>query len=238
LAWTNRQKEAFKEGVLTMTRSGFAVFTWGLVTGIAMAKSSLSQFEAVGMSLLVYAGSAQLAALPLIAGGFPIWVALVTALIVNLRFVIFSAGLQSHFKTKPFWKRAILGYLNGDITFALFIAKFGANHQEPTKTPFFLGMSTTNWILWQTGSLSGIFLAGFIPHHWGLGFAGTLALIAIVLPMVDRKATAIAAITAAIVALLTVDLPFKLNMVCAVVAAIAVGMMMDKQIAKRGYINE
>jgi predicted branched-subunit amino acid permease len=81
-------------------------------------------------------------------------------------------------------------------------------------------------------------LASFIPHHWGLGFAGTLALIAIVMPMVDRKATALAAFTAAIVALLTVDLPFKLNLVCAVVAAIAVGMMLDKQAAKRGYNNE
>ena len=238
MAWTNRQKEAFREGALTMTRSGFAVFTWGLVTGIAMAKSSLTQLEAVGMSLLVYAGSAQLAALPLIAGNFPVWVALVTAVVVNLRFVIFSAGLQSHFKSKPFWKRVVLGYLNGDITFALFIAKFGANSQDPTKTRFFLGMSITNWILWQSGSLSGIFLASFIPHHWGLGFAGTLALIAIVMPMVDRKATALAAFTAAIVALLTVDLPFKLNLVCAVVAAIAVGMMLDKQAAKRGYNNE
>ena len=234
MAWTNHQREAFKEGASTMTRSGFAIFTWGLVTGIAMAKSSLTQLEAVGMSLLVYAGSAQLAALPLIAGNFPVWVPLVTALVVNLRFVIFSAGLQPHFKSKPFWKRAVLGYLNGDITFALFVAKFGASRQDPTKTSFFLGMSITNWTVWQTGSLSGIFLAGLIPHEWGLGFAGTLALIAIVMPMVEYRPTALAGMTAAIVTLLTVNLPFKLNLVCAVAAAITVGMVADKQAARRG----
>lgn len=221
-------RDAFREGVLTMTRSGFAVFTWALVTGIAMAKSGLTQSEAVGMSLLVYAGSAQLAALPLILGGYPIWTVLITAFVVNLRFVIFSVGMHPHFKDKSLFMRMVLGYMNGDITFALFTERFPEGGQHPAKAPFFLGMAITNWTFWQIGSLLGIFLAAMLPESWGLEFAGTLALIAIVMPMVDHGSAMFASITATAVALVTVGLPYKLNLAFAVIAAILVGLGVDR----------
>ena len=64
---------------------------WGLVTGVAMVRSGLDPWLALLMSLTVYAGSSQLASLPLIAAGAPIWVVLLTGFVVNLRFVIYSA---------------------------------------------------------------------------------------------------------------------------------------------------
>ncbi len=50
------------------------IAAWGFVTGIAMVKGGLSPELAVAMSLLVYAGSAQLASLPLLAAGAPMGV--------------------------------------------------------------------------------------------------------------------------------------------------------------------
>jgi len=233
LAWSDGHRAAAWDGFRTMSRSGFAIFTWALVTGVAMAKSGLTTGEAVGMSFLVYAGSAQLAALPLIAGNFPIWTIWLTAAIVNLRFVISSAGIQPHFKDRAFWKRSVLGYLNGDLNFAFFMARYPDPHGDRFALPFFLGMSLTNWCIWQTGSMLGIYLASLIPEAWGLGFAGTLALIAILLPMVDHGSAMFTAIAAAIVALLTVNLPFKLNLVLSVLTAIIVGMLMDQYNAKK-----
>jgi len=233
LVWSERYRTATWDGVKTMARSGFAIFTWALVTGVAMAKSGLTTGEAVGMSFLVYAGSAQLAALPLIAGGFPIWTIWLTAAIVNLRFVISSAGIQPHFKDRAFWKRSVLGYFNGDLNFAFFMARYPEPNGDRTALPFFLGMSLTNWGIWQTGSLFGIYLAGLIPEAWGLGFAGTLALIAILLPMVDHGSAMLTALVAAVVALLTVNLPYKLNLVLAVLTAILVGVLMDRYRAKK-----
>ena len=58
------------------------------------------------MSLLVYAGSAQLAALPLIAAGAPLWVIVATGFITNLRFVIYSAALRPHFAEGAAERRA------------------------------------------------------------------------------------------------------------------------------------
>ena len=87
----------FARGARDMTGTALGIAAWGLLTGVAMAKSGLAMPLAVLMSLIVFAGSAQLAALPLLAGGAPIWVIWATALCVNLRFVIFSAGWRRYF---------------------------------------------------------------------------------------------------------------------------------------------
>lgn len=228
MSWSVLQRAAFFEGSHRMTRAGFAIFTWALVTGVAMAESGVGVAESIGISLLVYAGSAQLAALPLILGNFPIWTIWLTAVIVNLRFVISSVGLQAHFKEKTLWQRLGIGYLNGDLTFAFFISKYPVLVQDNTRLPFYLGMSLTNWVIWQTGSMLGILLAEFVPESWGLGFAGTLALIGIVLPMIESKSARYAAATAAIVAVVAISLPYKLNLILAILSAVAVGIATDK----------
>jgi len=228
LRWSVQQRAAFFEGSQRMSRAGFAIFTWALVTGIAMAESGIGVAESVGISLLVYAGSAQLAALPLILGNFPIWTIWLTAVVVNLRFVISSAGLQPHFKEKSLWQRFVIGYLNGDLTFAFFISRYPVVIQDKSRLPFYLGMALTNWVIWQTGSMLGIFLSGFVPEAWGLGFAGALALIGIVLPMIESRSAGYAAATAAIVAVLAISLPYKLNLILAILSAVVVGITTDK----------
>lgn len=235
--WLSNNKKHLLEGSKTMSKAGFAIFTWALVTGMAMAESSLTTWQAIGMSLLVYAGSAQLAALPLMAGDFPFWTIFLTAAVVNLRFVIFSAGLQPFFKDRSLWKRSILGYMNGDLTFALLMSRYPQYRADPSHLPFFLGMSLTNWTIWQIGSLVGIFVAGIVPDAWGLGFAGTLALIAILLPMLDSLSMRLAALTALVVALVAHDLPYKLSILLAVLAAIAVGIASDRLIRHRKIVS-
>ena len=60
-------REEFRRGVRDIVEPSFGISAWALVTGVAMIKSGLSVPLAVFMSVAVYAGSAQLAALPLIA---------------------------------------------------------------------------------------------------------------------------------------------------------------------------
>lgn len=54
-----------------MARVMPGLMTWGLVTGVAMAKSGLPLPIALMMSLLVFAASAQLSAVPLMLGKRP-----------------------------------------------------------------------------------------------------------------------------------------------------------------------
>src|SRR5262245_27856788 len=72
-------RDEFRQGRKDMIGPSLGISAWGLVTGVAMIKSGLSAPLAVLMGIFVYAGSAQLAALPLIAAGAPIWVVWATA---------------------------------------------------------------------------------------------------------------------------------------------------------------
>ena len=233
--WSQQQQSAWRGGLKTMSRSALAIFSWAVVTGLAMGKSSLSTEQALAMSLFVFAGSAQLAALPLIGAGFSVFTILITALIVNLRFVIFSIGVQAHFSHLPAWRRATLGYFTADFGYLMYTSRFGEVQTEAERkndsyyrTYFMYGLATGNWGIWQAGSILGIMGASQIPNEWGLEFAGTLALIAVIVPMLDHRAARWAAIVAAIVAILTYSLPLKLNLTAAILAAIVVGILADR----------
>ena len=124
------QHPAFGRGLRDMAAVSPGLAAWGMMTGVAMVKSGMSPFEAVSMSLLVFAGSSQLAAMPLIAVGAPVWVILSTAFCVNLRFVVFSAHLRPYLMHLPLRWRLIQGYLTVDLSYVLFTR----HHPHPPKS--------------------------------------------------------------------------------------------------------
>ncbi len=118
-------RQQFRSGFLTGARAVAPVMiatgTWGLVTGMAMVKSGLTESLALTMTLLVYAGSAQLTTLPLIAGGAPLWLIFAAGLVVNLRFVIFAAALHPYLRSLSWPRRLVLGYFTTDVAFVMFM---------------------------------------------------------------------------------------------------------------------
>lgn len=205
----------------------FGIAAWGLVVGVAMIKSGLTLNQALGMTLLVFAGSAQLAALPLIIADAPVWVVFATALVVNLRFVIFSALLAPHFAHLPWHQRLLLGYTAGDITVALFLQRFPSEEPAVGKVSYLKGLLYPNWLSWQVGSIAGIFLGSAVPPAWGLGFAGSLAILCILIPMVMTHATLAGVLVATATAVLAYDLPFKLGLLVAVVLGMVTSMLVQ-----------
>lgn len=225
LSDTNRR--AFLEGARTFSPAVLATFSWGLVTGVAMTKSVLTVPQALGMTFLVYAGSSQLAVLPLFAAKLPIWTILLTAAMVNLRFVIFSAGLAPHFSYLPLKRRLLLGYFNGDIIYLMFSKQNFPTGWQPGKEAFFWGLAVSSWTSWQVSSVIGILLASLIPDNWGLELAGTLALIPLIVSAIATRSTLAAVAVASVVALLAFDLPYRFGLPLAVFAALFAGTLAD-----------
>ncbi len=215
-----------------MLGTAIGIAAWGLITGVAMGKSGLPLPLMVLMSLLVFAGSAQLAVLPLMASGAPLWVVWATALCVNLRFVIFSAVWRPYFVVYPLWMRLRLAYFTADLNFVLFMRRFPEAKPVPEHLPYFWGGASLNWFAWQVPSLTGIFLADAVPVHWGIGFAGTLALLGIALSLLNDRATGVAGAVAGCAAVAAYALPFKLNIVVAIAAAVAMGLLIDRSTPK------
>ena len=214
------------------------IFAWGLVTGVAMVKSGLSTLDATILSLLAYAGSAQLAAMPLIATLAPLWLVTLTAIIVNLRFVVYTALLRPHFTHLSTSRRLWLGYIVGDIMFVRFTTLLQQEPNYPHKVDYYTGGALANWVIWQVSSLIGIFAAAAIPASWGLELAGTLALVALLVPLCRQWPALAGASAAAIVAVLANALPLRLGLLCGVVTGITVALLFDRELRRRGAPQE
>jgi len=230
-----QRRAAFLLGLRAISPGLVALTIWGIVTGVAMSRSGLTDQASALMSFLVYAGSAQLTALPLIAAGAPLWLIFAAGIIVNLRFVIFGAALHPYFRDLSWKKRLFIGYLAVDIAFIVFMPRF---HDAPRKGTleqhwFFLGAIIPSWFMWQLTSLIGIALGSVVPVSWSIEFAATLALLALMLPLTNTRPIALAVLAAGVVAWLAQPLPLRLGLLAAVVVGIAVGMWAE-QPAKRG----
>jgi predicted branched-subunit amino acid permease len=223
---------SWRAGLKTGMPSLFGIGAWGLVVGIAMVKSGLSIPQALGMTLVVFAGSAQLAALPLIASAAPIWVIFLTAFVVNLRFVIFSALLAPHFAHLPWRQRFLLGYVAGDMTVALFLQKYPSAAPQVGKLSYLKGLLYPNWASWQIGSIVGIFLGSTVPPEWGLGFAGTLAIICVMIPLMVGRPALCGVLVAGAVSVLAAALPYKLGLLAAVLAGMLTSMLIEETAEK------
>lgn len=228
----------WQEGLRTGLPSLFGIAAWGMVVGIAMVKTGLTPLQACGMTLLVFAGSAQLASLPLILAHAPVWVIFATAMVVNLRFVIFSALLAPHFSHLPWRQRLLYGFISGDMTVAMFLQRFPTAAPVPGKLSYLKGLVLPNWAAWQAGSVAGIFVGSAIPAEWGLGFAGTLAILCITVPLVASSAALCGVLVAAAVSVLAHGAPYKLGLLAAVfagmLAALAAEAMIEQRKARHG----
>jgi predicted branched-subunit amino acid permease len=223
-----RHDPHFRRGARDMLDFAPGISAWGLVTGVAMAKSGLSLPLAVLMSLTVYAGSAQLASLPLLASGAPMWVIWAAAFCVNLRFVIFSAQWRVHLGHLPRGRRLAIGYLLADLNLIAFQRAWPGGRREPGQVRYIVGGIATIWLTWQVPSLLGIFLSEAIPTQWGLGFAGTLAMLGLTYGLMNDRSTWTAAAVAGAAAVAANALPLKLNIVVAIAAAVAAGLMIEQ----------
>ncbi len=229
-----RAWHSLRAGFVAVVPALIATAMWGFVTGIALVKSGLTEGMAGLMTLLVYAGSAQLTALPLIVMGAPLWLIFAACTVVNIRFIIFGAALQPYFRHFSWQRRLWLGYLSGDIVFVLFMSRHGDDKKKGTREQlwFYLGVIVPGWMAWQLSSFLGIYLGSMIPASWSLDFAAILALMAIVIPLVRNWPMAVSLLAASAVAWLGQPLPLRLGLVAAVVAGIAAGVAAEIALPK------
>ncbi len=215
-----RRHPEFRAGIQSMLPQVTGLAIWGLMAGVAMAKSGLSVVEALAMALLVYAGSAQLASLPLLMAGAPAWIVLATAFCVNLRFVVFSLHLRDYMMHLSRARRLMAGYFTTDMGYVLLTRRYPeAASDAPgqlAREAFLLGSSAIAWIAWVVASVAGVVLANFIPTHWGLEFAGILCLVGLTYSMATTRLRLLAAAIGGLTAVAAYSLPFKLNILLAI----------------------
>lgn len=228
-----RRHPEFWVGVRDMWPQAPGLAAWGLMTGVAMAKSGLSLVESTVMALLVYAGSSQLSSLPLLVAGAPAWVILSTGFCVNLRFVVFSLHLRAYMMHLPLLRRLVTGYFSTDMSYVILLRRYPREGHTPqereARDAYLMGNCACNWVAWMVPSLLGIALTNFIPTHWGLGFAGILCLVGIMCSLAVNRLRVLAGVVAAVTAVAAYSLPLKLNIVLAIGVAVMACLLMESR---------
>jgi predicted branched-subunit amino acid permease len=157
----------------------------------------------------------------------------VTALALNLRFIIFSAAIAHGFRGMGTGARWFCGHLLTDGVFATCMAKMMVNEDKYWRLGYYLAPSLWSWLLWQAFALTGVLAAGSIPKNWSLEFMATIALMVLLLPMAKLRPMLVAAITGGAVAVLLQPMPLRLGLIVAIFAGIAAGFAAEHWHGKR-----
>lgn len=214
-----------------------AMAAWGLVTGLAMVESGLSPLLAVGMSLLVYAGAAQLASLPLLAAGAPLALIWASALVINLRFSIFAMGQQRWMSLMPRAQRLLHGYFTTDILAVLSAQRAQAGWSSASVIRYFRAGAMLCWLVWQSASMLGIFLASHLPREQGLRVLPALAILALLLPMIQSRPALLCVLVSAGSALALRGLPLNIGLFLSILLGVSAAVLARPRIRSAGQVS-
>ena len=222
----------FRAGLLGVAPLLIGVMPFGMIYGALALSQGLSPVAALAMSSLLFAGSAQFLFCQLFGAGAPALVVVAEVGLLNLRHALYSAALAPQIAHLPRrWKLA-LAYLLTDEAYATIARREASGEASgPHRHWFYLGAGLGLWGSWQLSTAVGVLLGARLPADWPLDFALPLTFIAIVVPLIRNRTMLAVAAVSGIVALLLAGLPFKLGLLVAALAGMAIGWRLAGSVA-------
>ena len=171
--WLCVCKAAFPHTIPVLTGYLFLGFAYGLL----MRSAGFSALVSVAMSLFVYAGSMQYAAVPLLCGAFHPLSALMLTLMVNARHIFYGVSMLGRYRACG-KKEPYLIFALTDETFSVNISAqipHGINASD-----FYLCVSLMNQAYWVLATLLGSLLGGALTLNTkGIEFVMTALFVTI-----------------------------------------------------------
>lgn len=142
------------------------VIAFGAAFGLAATQAELSEFSAIIMSTLVFAGASQFAALELWGPEVPLFTLLLTVFAINARHLLMGATLYPWLCHLPSARRYGVMLVASDANWAMAIQAFA--HNQPG-LGLLLGGGLALWSFWIFGTWLGIYFGGVIQDPKSLG---------------------------------------------------------------------
>lgn len=198
-------KDAERSAIRAQALSiALAVSPFGVAFGVACSEAGLSVWEAIGFSTLVFSGSAQFAAVSVLADGGTAVAAVTSGLLLNLRSLAFGVAMAGALKG-PLWWRALTAQLMIDESTAV----GSVQRTDALKRYGYLAGGIAVFVLWNLTTVLGVsVLSSSEQLIEDLGIDATIpaAFLALLWPrLADPTQRAIAAV-GAIVALVLVPI--------------------------------
>jgi 4-azaleucine resistance transporter AzlC len=191
----SRRRVAIDSLGIAVSAGGF-----GFVYGLAARSAGFSPLEAGAMSVLVFAGASQFAAVGYVLGGFSWLGVIVLTAFVNARHVLYAAALAPYLADKPRPLRAVMAHLLTDEAFALTIAHFRRIGRADVPGYWLAAIGST-FIPWNLATLLGVTVGGQIPDpsRFGLDVIFPAAMGGLAVGLIVGRRELVAAVTGAVV---------------------------------------
>lgn len=222
-------RRAFLDGVRAMLPLLLGVAPFGLVIGVTVAELGVPHLAGWSLGWLVYAGSAQLAAVGLLASSASAAVVVASVVVINLRLGLYSAAMAPHWRgTSKAW-RLVATYLLIDPSFAVGAQSYDGSRPKRQAHLHYLGGALVLWVGWLTVIGIGVTAGAAMPPELRLDSIGPLYIVALVVMSVRTAAAKVAVAVAVVTAVLASLLPLHLGPAVGMLAGLLAGSMMLKR---------
>lgn len=197
------------------------IIPFGAVMGSAFGEAKLSFWQAMLMNTSVYAGAAQLATVELMTQKAAVFVVIATGLIINLRFLLYSAAMSPMVHESSPLIKFLCAFSLTDQSYATMSAnhdKFSTNSEG---VQFYLGTATCMMLTWHASVIAGYVFGNFAPASWSLDYAVPLSFVALLIPTLKNKTYVAVAVFSAITSVLLNQLPLRMGLMVTALLSIA-----------------
>lgn len=196
---------------------------FGFVLGVAISESDVvSNLAGWASCIILFAGSAQLAAVGALDDGAGVIVTVLAVWMINARHIMYSAALADRYDEIPRPVRLLGSYVLMDQAFAV-TDPLDASRPSAYRMSFLLGSGAFAWIFWQGYVIGGILLGDVLPSSWSLDFAVPLMFLGLMVMAINNRPGVIAAVVGGLVAVIGADWGSGLGLLIGVIAGMVAG---------------
>ncbi len=222
------RRTAVREGLAAAAPMLLGIVPFGLVAGAAPVAAGFGVEEALGLSVFVFAGASQLAIVDVLADGGTLVIAIVTALTINLRMLLYSASLAPPLASVPLRTRLSVAYFLVDQAYALSIVRWTGRDDPRARLPFYFSIGALLWSCWMASTAIGALVGSSVPDEVPLEFAIPLVFLVLLVPVLDRRPAVLAAFVGGIGAVAASELgAARLSIVIGGILGIAAGTVAE-----------
>lgn len=224
-----------RAGARAMSPMLIGVIPFGLVAGTTPVEIGLNVGDALGFSIVVFAGASQLAAIDVLARDGSALLAAVVAWTINLRMLLYSASLAPYLSDEPLRRRLLASYFLVDQNYADSVTRWARDDHEPAgRLPFFLGGGLLVWTGWVLSTAAGALLGSTLPDDLPLDFAVPLVFLVLLVPSITSRPGGSAAAAGGIATVVALEAGAgSLSIVLGAVIGIVVGVLAELAIERR-----
>ncbi len=215
----------FVAGMRAMVPWLIGVAPFGLVIGVSASRSTFPAMAGWLTGPTIYSGSPQIAVINMLNAGAAAGAVVVTALVINVRLVLYSAAIARFWRGTPLWWRLLAGYLLVDPSFVVGIERYESEPDRRRAHAHYLGGALLLWVTWLVAMAVGAVAGAGLPAWLHLEFVVPLYLIGEVVPKVRQPTARRSIAVAAVVALAGLAAPMHLGIAIAIVAGVAAGLV-------------